>query len=86
MQRIAALSTRLGCSPRAVLLAAARMADDVDLTPARILAELQQPGHSGDCAANGAADLLMIPASAYALGHVESALAQLWRGTDPTAA
>ena len=86
MHRIAALSTRLGCSPRALLIAAARMVDDVDLTTAQVLAMLQQPGHPGDRAADGAAELLMIPASAYALGHVEHALAQLWRRHDSTAA
>ena len=71
------LARRLGCTPRELLLAAARMIDKPDATPADMLATLRQRSADGGHGA-AAANLLLTPASAYALGHVDDALASLW--------
>ncbi len=77
-RRVLELARRLGCTPRDVLLAAARMVDAQESAPADVLAALRGHGVRAQSGSDAAANLLLTPPSAYALGHVEDALATLW--------
>ena len=79
------LARRIGCTPCALLLAAARMADVPDATPVAVIAALRERGQQSTPSADAAALLLLSAPSSYALGHVEDALASLW-GPAPRAA
>lgn len=76
-RRLAALAHRLGVPPQAVLLAAASMAGKAQADPAAALAGLRAGALRSDATAASLA-LLRTPPAAYALGHVEDALATLW--------
>lgn len=81
--RLIDLSARIGCTPRALVLAAARMTVHVDPSPSEIVDALRRQPALSDPAEVAAVNLLLTPASSYAVGHVEDILASIWHGLDP---
>lgn len=82
-QRLTDLSARIGCTTRALVLAAARMTTDAGRTPDEVLDELRRQPAPSTPADDAAVNLLLTPASSYAVGHVEDILAACWDGIDP---
>lgn len=81
--RLIDLSARIGCAPRALVLAAARMTTQHQRTPAEILDALRRQPALTAPAHEAIVSLLLTPASSYAVSHVEDMLAACWNGPDP---
>ncbi len=82
-QRLIDLSARIGCSPRALVLAAARMTASDDIEAGEVVDALRRQPNLVDAADHAAVNLLLTPPSSFAVGHVEDILAACWTGLGP---
>lgn len=77
--RLVALADRLGCTPRELLVAAARSIDEPDVALSEHLAQLRVLANARDHRVQACADLLLTAPGSYATDELDNLLRSIWR-------
>jgi hypothetical protein len=78
------LSRRLGSTPRRLLIAAARMTDQLEPDSASCLQRIRSAGIQRNVLADQCARQMLTPVDSYARDSLDSALLALWQGCRQT--